>query len=364
MWTKNQQTAIDASVSDNLVSAAAGSGKTAVMVERIVKRVVRGDVNIDKLLVVTYTNAAASELKSRLMQKIMEQLDTAENADTLNRQLMLINNASICTIHSFCLEIIRNNFHRLGLDPGFKIADAGEIELAKRDVLNKIFDEYYDNADSDFLNLVDRYTTKNDLALMNIILSMYEFSMSTPKGAAFMTEKAESFANYTSLIDTILDSVALRAAKAVKLYESAIELCEFDENLIKTREMLENEKTMFEHLLRQKNWNDAFTAMSCFDFQRMTVSKKADGRDKAKIQYLRNCAKDIYKNISENALTDKLENILEDISATTPSVNKLVEVMLRFHKDFSAHKQDKNMVDFTDLEHMALSLLYNDDGTQ
>ena len=110
MWTENQQMAIDARVSDNLVSAAAGSGKTAVMVERIVNRVVSGEVNIDKLLVVTYTNAAASELKSRLMQKIMEKLDTCENADNLNRQLMLINSASICTIHSFCLEILRNNY--------------------------------------------------------------------------------------------------------------------------------------------------------------------------------------------------------------------------------------------------------------
>lgn len=363
MWTKNQQTAIDAKVSDNLVSAAAGSGKTAVMVERIVNRVVNGEVDIDKLLVVTYTNAAASELKSRLMQKIMEQLDTAENADNLNRQLMLINNASICTIHSFCLEILRNNFHRIGLDPGFKISDTGETELAKKDVLNKIFDEYYENSDSDFLNLVDRYTTKNDSALMNIILSMYEFSMSTPQGAEFIVEKSEAFEKDEGWINSILDSVMKRASKAVELYQNAIEICEFDENLVKVREILENEKAMYENLLRQKKWDDAYAATVCFDFQRMMISKKAAEDDRAKIAFLRNSAKEIYKDICENALTDRLENIRRDIAKTAPAVKKLAEILMRFHEDFTAYKRSKNTVDFADLEHMALSLLYNSDKT-
>ena len=360
MWTENQQMAIDARVSDNLVSAAAGSGKTAVMVERIVNRVVSGEVNIDKLLVVTYTNAAASELKSRLMQKIMEKLDTCENADNLNRQLMLINSASICTIHSFCLEILRNNFHRIGLDPGFKIADTGETELAKKEILDKIFNEYYENSDAEFLNLVDRYTAKNDFALMEIIFNMYDFSMSTPKGVNFIKENAEKFENDDFWIDAIYKSAMLKAKKAVAFYECALELCEFDENLVKIREIIENEKSMFENLLRKKTWNEAYEAMFCFDFATMRFSKKADANDCEKIKYYRNLAKQIHKNIAENFFTDTLENLKRDIKLTAPSVKKLSEVMLRFYEEFSKYKLDKNTVDFTDLEHMALKLLYND----
>ena len=115
MWTENQQKAIDAVCADNIVSAAAGSGKTAVMVERIINRVLSGKADIDKLLVVTFTNAAATELKTRLMNKIMDALADSPNPDHLNRQLMLINNASICTIDSFCLNVLRNNFYKLGL---------------------------------------------------------------------------------------------------------------------------------------------------------------------------------------------------------------------------------------------------------
>jgi len=363
MWTENQSQAIEAKVSDNLVSAAAGSGKTAVMVERILKRVISGEVDIDKLLVVTYTNAAAAELKSRLMQKIMAELDTSENPENLNRQLLLINNAAICTIHSFCMEILKNNFHRLGLDPGFKIADDGETELAKRDVLNKIFDEYYENSDSEFLNLVERYTVKNDTSLMNMIFAMYDFSLSTSEGVYFVCNQAEKFAEDKSWADTILKLVIENANKAVKFYKDAIEICEFDENLIKTREILENEKSMFEHLARQKSWDDAYNALICFDFQRMMVSKKADERDRMRISYLRDSAKEIYSDISKNYLTEKLENICLDIEKTAPAVKKLSEIVLRFHEGFSAYKKDKNSVDFTDLEHMALSLLYNSDKT-
>jgi len=363
MWTENQSQAICAKVADNLVSAAAGSGKTAVMVERILQRVLNGEVDIDKILVVTYTNAAASELKSRLMQKIMAELDTSEDAENLNRQLVLINNAAICTIHSFCMEILKNNFHRLGLDPGFKIADEGEMELARREVLNKIFDEYYENSDKDFLNLVDRYTAKNDAALMNMVLGIYDFSLSTPEGVDFVCNKAEEFTKDRNWTDAIFSLVISNAKKAVRFYEDAIELCEFDENLVKTREILENEKEMFSYLVRQKNWDDAYNAMSCFDFQRMTISRKADERDKQRISYLRDSAKEIYSDISKNYLTGKLEDLLIDIEKTAPAVKKLSEIVLCFQERFSAYKKEKNNVDFSDLEHMALSLLYSEDGT-
>ena len=193
MWTKNQQTAIDAHCADNLVSAAAGSGKTAVMVERIVTKVLSGKSDIDKLLIVTFTNAAASELKSRLMNKIMDALETSDDPDRLNRQLVLINNADICTIDSFCLKVLRNNFYKLGLGPGFKIADSAELELIKTDALNQLFDEMYASNDAEFIQLIESYTTKNDSELFTLIQSVYDFSCSLSAGMAELVFLAEKF---------------------------------------------------------------------------------------------------------------------------------------------------------------------------
>lgn len=363
MWTKSQQTAIDAPVADNLVSAAAGSGKTAVMVERIVNRVISGSVNIDRLLIVTYTNAAASELKSRLMQKIMEKLDTSEDTVNLNRQLMLINNASICTIHSFCLDILRNNFHRAGLDPAFKVADTGEIELARRDILTRIFNDYYKADDREFLNLVDCYTSKNDSALMDIVLKMYDFAMSTPEGVDFIVRRAEEFSEDNSWVRELSDFAKEQAETAVTLYNEALEICSFDENLTKPRQILSNERDMFSSLLRAPDWNSAFKALNAFYFDRLIFSKKADESDRARIKYLRTEAKNIYKKLSDTVITGAFEDIKEDIARTAPSVKKLGETVAAFHRAFSEYKLSKNMVDFADLEHMALSLLKSPDGS-
>ena len=155
MWTNDQQNAIDAPVSNLLVTAAAGSGKTAVMAERIVKRILSGDgVDVDKLLVVTFTNAAASEIKERIHLKILEQLDKNGNSALLNRQLALIDNASICTIHSFCLKLIKENFNALGIDPDVKTGDTNHVARLLDTAVDNVFGSYYDENDENFLHLI------------------------------------------------------------------------------------------------------------------------------------------------------------------------------------------------------------------
>lgn len=361
MWTTNQQTAIDAPVADNLVSAAAGSGKTAVMVERIVRRVVSGEVNIDKLLIVTYTNAAASELKSRLMQEIMQKLDEDGDSHNLNKQLMLINTAPICTIHSFCLDILRNNFHKIGLDPGFKIADTGETELAKREIVGKIFDKYYEDGDSVFLSLVDCYTTKNDKALADAVLAMYEFSMSTPDGAGFIQKCADRFASDRRWEDVLLSEARKKALFAAKMYDEGIEICSFSEKLEKTKALLCDEREMFLNLANSADWDSAYKCTKAFAFDRLYVPKILPPSDAARIKYLRSEAKDICKDICENMITDSLGGIKADIARSAPQAEKLAEIVMNFHSQFSEYKRKKNTVDFSDLEHLALSLLRNSD---
>ncbi|MCL0101106.1 UvrD-helicase domain-containing protein [Peptococcaceae bacterium] len=156
-WTKKQREAIDTRGCNVLLSAAAGSGKTAVLVERILKRISEG-INIDELLVVTFTNAAALEMRERLAAGLYNMLQTDfKNRDFVYKQLVLLNKAHITTLHSFCLEMIRENFYKLDLNPNFRVADDIEMQLLKNEVLDEIFEERYENAENDFINLVDAY---------------------------------------------------------------------------------------------------------------------------------------------------------------------------------------------------------------
>jgi len=175
-WTTEQQNAITLPVSDMIVSAAAGSGKTAVMAERVLQRLT-GDkfVDIDKILVVTYTSAAASEIKERIMQKIVEKLKEGAN-DALASQLLKLPYAHISTIHSFCLDLIRKYFYLINLDPAVSVADETEVNTIKKNAASIVFDNHYNNADSLFADFVSDYSNKNDNSLLEAIISVYDFS--------------------------------------------------------------------------------------------------------------------------------------------------------------------------------------------
>ena len=156
-WTKEQQAVIDSRNSNLLVAAAAGSGKTAVLVERIIQMITDKDnpIDIDKLLVVTFTNAAASEMRERIGDAIGKALDKEPENTHLQKQLVLLNKASITTIHSFCLEVIKSNFHKINLDPNFRIGDETECSLMKLEAIDEAFDILYEEQDDEFCYLVD-----------------------------------------------------------------------------------------------------------------------------------------------------------------------------------------------------------------
>src|SRR5690606_35812610 len=155
--------------------------KTAVLVERIIQMITKDKVDIDTLLVVTFTNAAAAEMRERIGEAIVEALDQNPSDRNLERQLSLLNRSSITTIHSFCLEIIRNNFHHIGLDPGFRISDDTEGAILREEALEEALEEFYEKQDPDFLSLVDAYGGKqDDRNLTDLVLSLYYFIMSNP----------------------------------------------------------------------------------------------------------------------------------------------------------------------------------------
>ena len=193
-WSKEQKQAIEKKGANILVSASAGSGKTTVLVERIINKVVNQKIDIDKLLVVTFTNAAASEMKQRLLDAIYKKIDEKPNDEYLQKQILLLNRAHICTIHSFCLDVIRNNFFEIGMSANFRVADTSEIEIMKQEVIEDIFEKKYEEENKNFLKLLELYTTyKDDEPLKAIILNFYEFIRCVPFPEKWLDEKIEEF---------------------------------------------------------------------------------------------------------------------------------------------------------------------------
>ena len=190
-WTEEQRQVIELGGRNILVSAAAGSGKTAVLVERIITMLTRKEnpVDVDRLLIVTFTEAAAAEMKERIRQAIEDQAEKRPEDANLNRQATLIHSAQITTIHSFCLSVIREHFHTIDLDPAFRIGEEGELKLLRGDVMQEMLEQYYEEADPEFLNLVESYGgSRDDKKIEELIERLYEFSRSYPEPDRWLAE--------------------------------------------------------------------------------------------------------------------------------------------------------------------------------
>ena len=180
-------------------SSSTEAGKTAVLVQRIINKIINEKIDIDKLLVVTFTNAAAAEMRERILNSIYKIIESDDEKDEekikhLQKQIVLLNKASICTIDSFCLDIIRNNFYEIGISPNFRIADNAECDLLKQEVIEKIFEEKYESLDKDFEKLIQTYTSyRGDEPLKDLILKIYNFIMSHPFPLKWLDEKIEEF---------------------------------------------------------------------------------------------------------------------------------------------------------------------------
>ena len=176
-WTKNQMQAMNKKGKNILVAAAAGSGKTTVLVERIINKIINEKIDIDKLLIVTFTNAAASEMRQRILEALYKKIDENPENQNLQKQVLLLNKANISTIHAFCLEVIKNYFYEIGISSNFRIGDTGEVELLKQEALEETFDELYEEKNEDFINLVNIYSGyRDDKELKELVLKIYNFS--------------------------------------------------------------------------------------------------------------------------------------------------------------------------------------------
>ena len=372
-WTTEQQQVIDLRNRNILVSAAAGSGKTAVLVERIVKIITDKNhpVDIDHLLIVTFTNAAAAEMRERIGNAIEKALDEQPGDEHLLRQLTLIHNAQITTIDSFCLYVVRNHFHEIDLEPNFRIGDEGELKLLREDVLGKVLEQNYEEPSEAFSDFVEGYASgRTDAALNEMILQLYEFSRSYPWPEKWLDsfvgayrietreelDRAEWLAPLTENICFVLKDCEqlLKQALAITLQDDGPDMYE---------KAVQSDLEKYEGLAGLTSFCELSEALSDIKYDRLASSRGFEGDpDKLElVKSLREQAKDVVKKLCKQYFFCSPEMMIEQLERTEPMLEEVVRLTKQFADEFAAAKRRKNLVDFHDVEHFALQILVDEE---
>lgn len=376
-FTPEQQKVIDLRNRNILVCAAAGSGKTAVLVERIIEIVTDEEhpVDIDRLLVVTFTNAAAAEMRERIGKALSARLCQTPDNVHLQRQVSLLHNAQITTIDSFCLFVIRNNFNDIGLDPGFRIADEGELRLLKQDTLTELLEQQYQEKNKSFLSCVEYFTGgSNDRLLEEYISKLYEFSMSYPWPEDWISQcmRGYKITSVSELEETdwchyIIRYIRTLVAESIADLDIALQLTERPDGPYMYGETLEKEKEMLSKLTQIETFAGFYEAFTTVSFGRLP-SKKDDSVNpllREKVQLLRKNLKKRLDDIREAYLVLSPEKVVERMEAAAPNVEELLLLVLAYKELLDQRKRRDNMIDFHDMEHFALDILLSrqEDGS-
>ena len=386
-WTPEQLEAITESGCNLLVAAAAGAGKTAVLVERIIRKITddKDPVDIDRLLIVTFTNAAATEMRERIGEAISRVLDKNPDSKTLQRQLMLINRASITTIHSFCLEVIRNHFHAIELDPSFRIADDTEGTLLKLEALEELLEDWYDKGDPDFHLLVDCYGgSREDTALQEIVLSTYEFVQSYPWPEKWLREKAEAFKqeterdfSETEWARALIKNVTMELNGLGRLTQRAIQLIKYSEGLSPYLSAFTDDLERVEYLKKLCTredelkdgtdflgslWDRLYHAFCDLEFSKLgRCGKEVDKIVQEQVKGFREEFKTRLRKIREDIFTTESSQISAECNTLYPLMRCLSELIVEFGTRYGEKKKEKCLLDFSDLEHLCLKILTIED---
>ena len=371
-FTPDQQRVIDTRNSNILVSAAAGSGKTAVLVERIIQKICdeTHPVDIDRLLIVTFTSAAAAQMRERISKAVSKKLEEQPENEHLQKQSALIHNAQITTIDSFCLFVIRNNFNEIGLDPGFRVADEGEIKLLEGDVLDDLLENCHAQGREEFLRFVESYSTGgNEKRIEEAILRLYHFSISYPfpeewleaRKADYHLNSIEElpkkawFQGALRYMETVLSECAERINRGLEIASGIGGPEQYRENLIADLELIEQLRSTTDY---QKLY-DLFTYSS---FTRLSTKKSdCDPALKEVVKAIRQEVKDSITDLKKFLFLISPEDTFADMKQCEGVVNELVSLTLAYKERLDAAKRDKNIVDFSDMEHFALQILLEKD---
>lgn len=368
-WTNEQLQAIQEKDSNILVAAAAGSGKTAVLVERIIHKIIDEQMDIDKILVVTFTNAAASEMRERILEAIYKKLEENPENVHLQRQVILLNKASICTIHSFCLDVIHNHFYEIDLPSNFKIVDTAEIDLLKQEVLDDLFEQKYTENDKDFIELLENYTNyRGDEALQELVLKIYKFIQSSPFPIKWLQEKLELLKiEDKDISQTIWGKLIIQAVED-DIQESIMQLETVKSKMALYPEMTKFYQTISEDIInlqdlqKYNSWDELYIKLLNFNFSKWPVDKKVTNDLKEDSKEIRDKVKKHIKEKTAKLLSCSQEQAVKDLKIITPILEKLANLVTEFTKNFAEKKKEKNCIDFNDIEHFALKILLDENN--
>ena len=371
-WTEEQSKVITLRDRNILVSAAAGSGKTAVLVQRILSRIMDPDrpVDIDRLLIMTFTRAAAGEMKERISNAIDQALYENPDNEHLQRQASLIHNAQITTIDGFCSYIIRNYFHMVELDPGYRTAEEGELKLLQEDVMKDLLEEAYEKAEPGFLSLVECYASgKSDDEIRDMVYKLYQAAMSHPYPEEWLEECMEVYRvetieelRETSWIRLLWETLDEKLDQAEALTERARKLCSEPDGPYFYDEALIDDLNFWREVRRcreTKDYDKAADILSGHTFAKLSAKRDSSINPvkKEQAKELRDEEKEICKELSTKFFNQKEEILLELIACAREPLEGLVKLTLQFKEAFSRKKREKNLLDFTDMEHFALQIL-------
>ena len=373
-FTEEQSEAIHREGANILVSAAAGSGKTTVLVARIINKILNEKVDIDKLLIVTFTDAAASEMRERILKSLYNEIDKNPDDENLQKQLMLINKSHISTITSFCLDVVRNNFFEIGLSANFRIGDPTEIEIMKQEAIEKVFEDKYEKNDKNFEKLVELYTPySDDQPLKDLVLKIYDFIQSKPYPEKWLDESIEKYN-----IDIDQDFAKTLWGKIILDYAKTL-VENYLSNIIKAKNSLENisnladcYEILCDDIVNLKsidfsNWDKLYESLQKIEWRDWSRKRKYEEFEKElkdQAKNIRDEAVSSIKKIRDDIINIKSEESNSEIKAMYNVLKSLENLILDFKNEFNNRKAEKNIVDFSDIEHHALNILVDENGNK
>lgn len=373
-WTKDQKKIIELKNSNILVSAAAGSGKTAVLVERIINLVINENEDIDKFLIVTFTNAAANGMKQKIQKSLVKSIQSGEkNKAHLKRQLNLLNKANISTIHAFCIDVVRKNFHIIGIDPNFRIGDPNEIDILLQESLDEVLERAYGEKSENFIRLVEGFTkNRGDSELCEIVKDMYRFILSFPNPLECLKESVDKLKvapndlKKSLWMKSVKENVAMLMEGALESLKLAKEMSEEPDGPFPYVEALIEDLYNVENLtgLLNNDFEMFLHNVHIFNHPKLKAlrgenKENCSDEKQSEVKSLRDEYKKIVDSIRKLIPNKTLKEFTDDINYMYSPMISLYNIIVDLSETFKNKKLEKAMVDFSDVEHYALEILNN-----
>ena len=356
-WTKEQSEVISHRKGNLLVSAAAGSGKTAVLVEHVIDRLLDKEhpISLSSVVLMTFTEAAASEMKERIKARLKEAF--LENRDPhIEREIAELPNANISTIDAFCKRLIEENYTSLGIEPNFRIGEKNELALLKEDIVEELLEEEYGKKEESFLSFVDRYSTgKQDKGIQEIIVKLYYLAVASPFPEKYLRALSEN--SSSAWKNYLLESIRKRVEEAIEMLREAIRICTEEGG---PSEYLVTVEEDYQSLLRVKA--GAILRRTIEEIQAISFSriKNSKAERKEEVKGRRNAVKALVQKWQKNyiLIPEEIEKKAETEGKTL--LQEAIRLTLLFYARYQKEKLERNILDFSDLEHFALKLLYTE----